>query len=241
MDIFEKLKNDFIACFITKDRYKFILNGLANTVSIALVAVVLGTLIGTIIALIRTSYDRTIDDVPSGFKKTLFKIANWLCQLYVTIIRGTPVMIQIMIMFFVIFASSRDGMPIAMLTFGINSGAYVAEIIRAGIMSIDVGQIEAGRSLGLSYSSTMRKIVIPQAIKNVLPALGNEFIALLKETSVACYVAINDLTKGGEIIRSVTYIQAMPLFAVALLYLLMVVVLSKLVSLLERRLANSER
>ena len=150
-------------------------------------------------------------------------------------------MIQIMIMFFVIFSGVRDGLPVAMLTFGINSGAYVAEIIRGGILSIDVGQEEAGRSLGLSYVTTMWKIVIPQAFKNVLPALANEFIALLKETSVACYVAINDLTKGGDIIRSVTYIQAMPLFAVALIYLTMVFILSKLVEKLERRLRTSDR
>ena len=150
-------------------------------------------------------------------------------------------MIQIMIMFFVIFSTTRNGIPVAMLTFGINSGAYVAEIIRGGIMAVDVGQSEAGRSLGLSYVSTMYHIVIPQALKSVLPALANEFIALLKETSIACYVAVNDLTKGGEIIRSVTYIQAMPLLVVALLYLIMVVGLSKLVGILERKLRSSER
>lgn len=237
----ESLKKDFITCFIEKDRYKFIIDGLFNTLKIAVVALILGTIIGTIIALIRTSHDKNIDEMDNSIHKTLLKIANFIASLYVTIIRGTPVMIQIMIMFFVVFSSARDGMPIAMLTFGINSGAYVAEIIRAGIMSIDNGQFEAGRSLGLNYYKTMRYIIIPQAIKNVLPALANEFIALLKETSVACYVAVNDLTKGGEIIRSVTYIQAMPLLVVALLYLMMVVILSKLVSLLERSLAQSER
>lgn len=148
-------------------------------------------------------------------------------------------MIQILIMFFVIFSTARDGVPVAMITFGINSGAYVAEIIRGGIMSVDEGQEEAGRSLGLNYIKTMWYIIIPQAIKNVLPALANEFIALLKETSVSCYVAVNDLTKGGDIIRSVTYVQALPLFVVALLYLLMVVILSKFVGLLERRLRLS--
>ena len=239
--VFSEFKKDFITCFIEKDRYKFILNGLLNTIKLAVVALVLGIVIGTIIALIRTGHDKNIEEMDKGIKKALLKIGNSICKLYVTVIRGTPVMIQIMIMFFVIFSSARDGMPVAMLTFGINSGAYVAEIIRAGIMSIDVGQFEAGRSLGLNYYKTMRYIVIPQAIKNVLPALANEFIALLKETSVACYVAVNDLTKGGEIIRSVTYIQALPLLAVALLYLLMVVILSKLVSLLERSLAQSER
>ena len=239
MDFINKFIHDFNTCFIVKDRWKYIVEGLFNTIEIALVAVIMGILIGTIIALIRTLHDLNIDDM-SGFKKIILKILNAISELYVTVIRGTPVMIQIMIMFFVIFSSARNGMPVAMLTFGINSGAYVAEIIRAGIMSVDIGQSQAGRSLGLSYVKTMAYIVIPQAIKNVLPALGNEFIALLKETSVACYVAVNDLTKGGEIIRSITYIQAMPLLAVALLYLLMVVLLSKLVKMLERKLAESE-
>jgi len=237
----EKIVNEFISCFIVKDRWKYIVNGLANTIKISLVAVILGILIGTIVAIIRTSHDKDVNEMENGIGKYLLILANFLCKVYVTVIRGTPVMIQIMIMFFVIFTSARDGLPVAMLTFGINSGAYVAEIIRGGIMSVDVGQEEAGRSLGLPYGKTMFYIVIPQALKAVLPALANEFIALLKETSVACYVAVNDLTKGGEIIRSVTYIQAMPLFVVALLYLIMVMILSKLVELLERKLRQSER
>lgn len=238
---FETLKKDFITCFITKDRWKYIVEGLGNTIMIALVATLIGVVIGTLVAIVRSLHDQNIDDMDDGVGKVLLKIANAICQVYVTVIRGTPVMIQIMIMFFVIFSTSRNGVPIAMLTFGINSGAYVAEIIRGGIMSVDIGQNEAGRSLGLSYASTMRHIVIPQALKSVLPALANEFIALLKETSIACYVAVNDLTKGGEIIRSVTYIQALPLLVVALLYLILVVGLSKLVSILERKLRSSER
>jgi len=241
MKFIESFKSDFYTCFIEKDRWKYIIGGLGNTIKIALVAVLIGIVIGTLMALIRTAHDTTIEDMEKGFKKTLLSVLNAIAKLYITVIRGTPVMIQIMVMFFVIFATARDGMPVAMLTFGLNSGAYVAEIIRAGIMSVDKGQMEAGRSLGLSYRDTMTSIIIPQAIKNVLPALANEFIALLKETSVSCYVAVNDLTKGGEIIRSVTYIQAMPLLAVALSYLLIVVGLSKLVTLLERRLALNER
>lgn len=237
----DKLKEEFILCFIEKDRFKYILEGLFNTIRISLVAVLIGVVLGAIVAIIRTAHDKNIESMKNGFGKILLKIANSICILYTTIIRGTPVMIQIMIMFFVIFSNSRDGVPIAMLTFGINSGAYVAEIIRGGIMSVDAGQEEAGRSLGLSYGDTMWHIIIPQAIKNVLPALANEFIALLKETSVSCYVAVNDLTKGGEIIRSITYVQALPLFIVAMLYLLMVVILSKLVSILERRLRASEK
>ena len=240
MSFLEKFKKDFITCFIVKDRYKYIIDGLFNTIKIAFFAVLIGIVIGIVVAIVRTSYDKNSKNM-NGLSKILLSIANAFAKVYITVIRGTPVMIQIMIMFFVIFSTTRDGLPVAILTFGINSGAYVAEIIRGGIMSIDVGQEEAGRSLGLSYVTTMRKIIIPQAFKNVLPSLANEFIALLKETSVACYVAVNDLTKGGDIIRSVTYIQAMPLFAVAALYLLMVMGLSKMVEKLERRLRTSDR
>lgn len=235
------LKQDFITCFIEKDRWKYIVGGLGNTIKIALAAVLIGVVIGTIVAIIRSTHDKNIQDMKKGPGRTLLIIADKICKIYLTVIRGTPVMIQIMIMFFVVFSKARDGVPVAMLTFGINSGAYVAEIIRGGIMAVDPGQMEAGRSLGFGFAKTMWYIVIPQALKGVLPALANEFIALLKETSVACYVAVNDLTKGGEIIRSATYIQAMPLFVVAALYLIMVMVLSYLVGRLERRLRTSER
>jgi len=228
-------------CFIEKDRWRYLLTGLGNTLKIALVAVILGIVIGSVIAVIRSSYDKSVKNMRPGPGKALMTALNWLCKLYLTVIRGTPVMIQILIMFFVIFAFAKDGVPVAMLTFGINSGAYVAEIIRSGIMSIDEGQTEAGRSLGFNFVQTMWYIVIPQALKNVLPALANEFIVLLKETSVACYVAVNDLTKGGEIIRSITYVQALPLLAVALIYLALVMFFSFLVGKLERRLRTSER
>ena len=224
-----KVAKDFVTCFITKDRWKYIVKGLGNTLQIALAAVLLGILIG-----------KTHETMRPGPGRTLLNIANWLCKVYLTVIRGTPAMIQILIMFFVVFSTARNGTPVAMLTFGINSGAYVAEIIRGGIMAVDEGQNEAGRSLGLNFAQTMLYIIIPQALKNVLPALANEFIVLLKETSVACYVAVNDLTKGGEIIRSQTYIQAMPLLIVAALYLIMVVFFSHLVSKLERRLRSSD-
>ena len=241
MEFLEKFKKDFITCFIEKDRFKYITGGLYNTIRIAFVAVIIGAVLGSVVAIIRTAYDKNYKTMKNGISKVLLKIANAICVVYATVIRGTPVMIQIMIMFFVIFTNTRNGVPVAMLTFGINSGAYVSEIIRGGIMSVDQGQEEASRSLGFSYIETMRYVVIPQAVKIVLPSLGNEFIALLKETSVSCYVAVNDLTKGGDIIRSITYIQAMPLFIVALLYLLMVVVLSKLVSMLERKLRTDVR
>ena len=241
MEFLEKFKKDFITCFIEKDRFKYITGGLYNTIRIAFVAVIIGAVLGSVVAIIRTAYDKNYKTMKNGISKVLLKIANAICVVYATVIRGTPVMIQIMIMFFVIFTNTRNGVPVAMLTFGINSGAYVSEIIRGGIMSVDQGQEEASRSLGFSYIETMRYVVIPQAVKIVLPSLGNEFITLLKETSVSCYVAVNDLTKGGDIIRSITYIQAMPLFIVALLYLLMVVVLSKLVSMLERKLRTDVR
>jgi len=235
----EQLKADFITCFITKDRWRYIVRGLGNTLKIALVAVLLGIVIGSVVAIVRSAHDKNIHEMRRGPGRTLLKIANAICKVYLTVIRGTPVMIQLLIMFFVIFTTARDGVPVAMLCFGINSGAYVAEIIRAGIMSVDNGQSEAGRSLGLNFVQTMWYIVIPQALKNTLPALANEFIVLLKETSVACYVAVNDLTRGGEIIRGATY-QQLPLLAVALIYLMMVMFFSWLVGKLERRLRNSD-
>ena len=202
---------------------------------------VLGIVIGVILATIRSTYDLTKDDGRGGFGRVLLKIFNVIAKIYLTIIRGTPVVIQLLIIYFVIFASSDNGVLIAALAFGMNSGAYVAEIIRAGIMSIDRGQMEAGRSLGFNYIETMRYIIIPQAFKNVLPSLANEFIALLKETSVAGYAAIQDLTRAGNIIRSKTFSAFMPLVAVALIYLAMVMILTYFVGRLERRLRNSER
>ena len=167
-------------------------------------------------------------------------MADRLCRLYITVIRGTPVVIQLMLMYYVIFASSNNGVLVAMLAFGLNSGAYVAEIFRGGIMSIDKGQFEAGRSLGLSYAHTMIFIIAPQVLKTVLPTLANEFIVLLKETSVAGYVAVSDLTFGGNRIRGVTYSAFMPLIAVALIYLIMVMFFTWLVGKLERRLRQGD-
>ena len=196
----------------------------------------MGVALGVLVAVIRTAHDQQ----RPGHTNPLLGILNTLCTLYTTVIRGTPMMVQLLIMGMVIFKSSRNFTMVGALTLGINSGAYVAEIIRAGIMSVDKGQSEAGRSLGLNFVQTMWYIVIPQALKNTLPALANEFIVLLKETSVACYVAVNDLTKGGEIIRSTTYQQFLPLMAVALIYLMLVMFFSWLVGKLERRLRNSD-
>lgn len=235
------IKAQFVLNFIEGDRWKLLASGLGVTLKITLIAIVLGIVIGVILATIRSTYDLTKDDGRGGFGRVLLKIFNVIAKIYLTIIRGTPVVIQLLIIYFVIFASSDNGVLIAALAFGMNSGAYVAEIIRAGIMSIDRGQMEAGRSLGFNYIETMRYIIIPQAFKNVLPSLANEFIALLKETSVAGYAAIQDLTRAGNIIRSKTFSAFMPLVAVALIYLAMVMILTYFVGRLERRLRNSER
>ncbi|MEE0420510.1 MAG: amino acid ABC transporter permease [Lachnospiraceae bacterium] len=218
--------------FIKDDRWRYITDGLGVTLKVTIVAVLIGIVLGFLVAIVRSTYDKTHK----------LKVLNFICNVYLTVIRGTPVVVQLLIIYFVIFGSfDIDKVIVAFLAFGINSGAYVAEIIRSGIMSIDDGQFEAGRSLGFNYIQTMRYIILPQALKNVLPALANEFIVLLKETSVAGYIALQDLTKGGDIIRSRTYDAFMPLIAVALIYLAMVMLFTKLVELLERRLRNSER
>ena len=234
------LAADFKLNFLDDSRWTYLLNGLAVTLEITLAAVILGILIGILVATIRSTWDQNSDNMHRGPGRMLLGFFNGLCKVYLTVIRGTPVVIQLMIMYYIIFSSSRNGVLIAMLAFGINSGAYVAEIIRGGIMSVDRGQLEAGRSLGFNYVQTMRHIIIPQAMKSVLPALANEFIVLLKETSVSGYVAVKDLTKGGDIIRGVTYSAFMPLIAVALIYLVMVMFFTWLVGKLERRLRSSD-
>ncbi len=218
--------------FIYDDRWKYLTNGLMTTLVITFFAVLLGLLLGFLVAFVRSTHDKT----------GKLKVLNFFAKIYLTVIRGTPVMVQLLIIYYVIFASMRvDKIFVGVLAFGINSGAYVAEIVRSGIMSIDPGQFEAGASLGLNYPKTMMYIIMPQAFKNVLPALANECIVLLKETSVAGYIALEDLTKGGDIIRSVTYEAFLPLIAVALIYLILVVGLSSLVTRLERRLKKSDR
>ena len=238
---FESLKADFILNFVQANRWKYLWDGLGRTLLITLLAGVMGTIIGVIIAMIRSTYDKTKEGARNTIGRKIFGFFDWFCRLYLTVLRGTPVVVQLMIIYFVIFASSDNGTLVAALAFGLNSGAYVAEIVRGGIMSIDPGQFEAGRSLGFNYIQTMRIVIIPQTVKNVLPSLANEFIALLKETSVAGYVAVADLTKGGDIIRSRTYSPFMPLIAVALIYLALVMFFTYLVGLLERRLRNSDR
>lgn len=230
--MFEELKAQFVLNFITDDRWMSLLWGLFVTLKITYFAVILGFVLGFSVAIVRNVYENT--------KK--LKILNFICNVYLTVIRGTPVVVQLLIIYFVIFSSIRiDKSIAAILAFGINSGAYQAEIFRSGINSIPKGQMEAGRSLGFSYAQTMVNIIMPQAIKNVLPTLGNEFIVLMKETSVAGYIALEDLTKAGDIIRSRTYSAMMPFLAVALLYLIMVMFFTYLLKLFERSLARSGR
>ena len=227
----ESLRDRFILNFVTDERWKYITDGLKVTLEVTFLAVLIGTVLGLLVAIVRSTYEKTHK----------LKILNFICQIYITVIRGTPTVVQLLIIYFVVFASMDvSKVFVAVMAFGMNSGAYVAEIFRSGIMSIDEGQFEAGRSLGFNYAQTMIYIIMPQAFKNVLPALGNEFIVLLKETSVSGYIALQDLTKGGDIIRSRTYDAFMPLIAVALIYLVMVMIFTKLVALLERRLRNSD-
>ncbi|MEE0964513.1 amino acid ABC transporter permease [Ruminococcus sp. YE282] len=240
-DFFSEISSSFEKTFITDDRWLQLLNGLGVTVQITIFAALIGLVLGFLIAVIRSTHDMTVQGKKCrNFSDFILKFLNFLCNIYITIIRGTPVVIQLMIMYFIVFASSRNGIFAAILSFGINSGAYVAEIVRSGIMSIDKGQFEASRSLGFNYSSTMIHIILPQAFKNILPALGNEFIVLVKETSVAGYVALQDLTYVGNLIRSRTYEAFFPLITVALIYLIIVLILTFLLKKLERRLRNSD-
>lgn len=230
------LQDKLYSTFILDDRYIFFVNGLKNTLVITIFAALLGILLGFLIAIVRTTHDR------QGAKKNIIiNILDVIARVYLTVIRGTPTTVQLLIMYYIIMSGSTNKILIAIMTFGINSGAYVAEIVRSGIQSIDRGQFEAGRSLGFNYSQTMWYIIIPQAFKNVLPALANEFITLLKETSISGYIALNDLTRAGDIIRSLTYETFFPLLTVAAIYLIIVMILTWLVGKLERRLHTGDR
>lgn len=231
---------DIYKCFIFDDRYMMYVKGLGNTLLLTMLALLLGVVLGVVIALVRVTWDKNGAEI-RGPGKWILGIANWISKVYLTVIRGTPVVVQLLIMYFVIFASSRNKILVAALSFGINSGAYVAEIIRGGIMSVDAGQMEAGRSLGFGYVPTMRHIILPQAFKAVLPSLANEFIVLLKETAVAGYVSVNDLTYAGNIVGGSAYDYLFPLLMAALIYLAMVMFFTYLVGRLERRLRTSER
>lgn len=232
MGFIESFKEGFYSNFIAGDMYKWLLDGLKTTLILTVLALIIGLIIGFLVAIIRSSHDKT----------GKLRIPNALCVVYLTVIRGTPTMIQLLIMNFVVFAAvNLNRILVGALAFGINSGAYVAEIVRSGIMAVDAGQTEAGRSLGLNASQTMRLIVIPQAFKNVLPALVNEFITLLKETSIIGYIGMQDLTKGAMMIQSRTFNAFWPLIAAALMYLVLVMLLTFCMNKLEKRLRTNER
>jgi len=236
----EKLKLGFYQTFILENNYQYFVKGIGITLLVTVLALVLGLVIGVVIAIVRSVHDQQ----PAKKRGILLKAGNAVCQVYLTVIRGTPMMVQLLIMWFVIWASAKASTEnmvyCAILSFGINSGAYIAEIVRSGIMSIDKGQMEAGRSLGLTYAQTMRHIIIPQAFKNILPALGNEFITLLKETSIVTVIGLKDLTKGAMIIQAKTYQALVPFVAIAIIYLVMVLFLSWVLGRMERRLRQSD-
>lgn len=243
MPILLSLSEDLHRIFVDGERYKFLLTGFLNTLQITAGALIMGIIIGIAVAAVRSSFDKNAESLKlrGGIGYGFLCVLNSICKVYLTVIRGIPVVVFLMISYFVIFQNSNNGVMVGIFAFGINSGAYVAEIFRAGIMSVDNGQFEAGRSLGFNYIQTMRYIIIPQMFKAVLPALLNEFIALLKETSVAGYVGVIELTKAGNIIAGRTFNYVLPLTAVALTYLISVTILSSLVGKLERRLRKSER
>lgn len=231
------LQRQFIQAFIEEGRWKNYLDGLGISLLLTIGALVLGVLIGVLIAVVRTQYDQN----PQG-RNIAMRFVNGICKIYTTVIRGTPMMVQLMIWGFVIFRSQRNLFPVAVLGLGLNSGAYVAEIIRSGIMSIDPGQMEAGRSLGLGYTQVMKSIIIPQAIKNILPALGNEMITLFKDTSLVYVLgSIKDLTRVANNIGARIYNYLVPLILAALMYLIIVMILTWLLGILERRLRRSDR
>ncbi|MCL1809493.1 MAG: amino acid ABC transporter permease [Clostridiales bacterium] len=241
MSWFEAFAAKFHQCFVQDGRFaNFMLSGLKVTLQITFSAAIISISLGSFLAIVRVTHDKNIAAMYPGSKRIALKAFNQLCKLCITVVRGIPMVVQLMIWFFVVFAASRNALGIAILAFGINSAVYTAEIVRAGIMSVDHGQTEAGRSLGLGYVHTMRFIILPQAFKNVLPALCNEFIVLLKDTAVVGYIALCDLTRGAYLIAGRTYEPFLPLVAAALIYLAMVIVLSKLFGKLERRLRTSD-
>lgn len=230
--MWQKFTEGIVLNFIKDNRWRYLTNGLGVTLKITFFAVLLGLVIGFAVSMVRSAHENT----------GKLRLLNAICGLYLTVIRGTPVVVQLLLIYFGVFSSVRvDKTLVAVIAFGINSGAYQAEIFRSGIQSIPRGQFEAGRSLGFNYVQTMTNIIMPQAFRNVIPTLANEFIVLLKETSVAGYIALEDLTKGGDIIRSRTYAAFMPMLAVAVIYLTMVLFFSQGVKYLERRLKKSER
>ena len=237
LDFGQEMFFKFYQAFILNDRWVQYIQGVGTTLLVTAIALALGVVLGSVVALVRVAHDQQ----RPGRRNPVLGFFNAVCQVYTTIIRGTPMMVQLLIMSMVIFANSRNFTMVGALTLGINSGAYVSEIIRGGLMAVDPGQMEAGRSLGMNYFTTMRFIVIPQAIKNILPALGNEFITLLKDTSLITVIGGKEMTYAAKAVIAKTYQGLFPLFGIALMYLLLVMLFSKLLGVLERRLRQSDR
>lgn len=237
LDMGQELFYKFYQAFVLKDRWLQYIGGVGTTLLVTAIALAMGVLLGSVVALVRVAHDQQ----RPGRRNPVLGVFNAVCQVYTTVIRGTPMMVQLLIMSMVIFNNSRNFTMVGALALGINSGAYVSEIIRGGLMAVDPGQMEAGRSLGLNYFTTMRFIVIPQAIKNILPALGNEFITLLKDTSLITVIGGKEMTYAAKAVIAKTYQGLFPLFGIALMYLLLVMLFSKLLGVLERRLRQSDR
>ncbi len=227
--MWQNVLDDLHLCFVKNGRWEYLWNGLGVTLEVALSAIVVGILLGFVVAVIRASHD----------KYGYFPVLNFLCKVYLTVIRGTPMVVQLLITYFIILKSVDAKVLVAIVAFGVNSGAYQAEIIRAGITSIDPGQMEAARALGLGYWRAMLRIILPQAVRNVLPALGNEFIVLMKDTSIVGYIALIDLAKGGDIIRSQTYSVYLPYLTVAAIYLALVMTFTWILGKVERYLRST--
>ena len=237
LDFGQEMFFKFYQAFILNDRWVQYIQGVGTTLLVTAIALALGVVLGSVVALVRVAHDQQ----RPGRRNPVLGFFNAVCQVYTTIIRGTPMMVQLLIMSMVIFSNSRNFTMVGALALGINSGAYVAEIVRGGLMSVNPGQMEAGRSLGLNYAQTMRLIVIPQAIKNILPALGNEMITLLKDTSLVSVIALRDVTKQAQNIVSNTYQAYVPYVSLAIIYLVLVIILTKLLGIFERRLRESDR
>ena len=237
MEFWQELAQGFSKAFIEGDRWKLYLQGVGVTLQLTITALIIGVILGVVVAVIRTAHDQQ----RLGRRNFILGILNLICKIYTTIIRGTPMMVQLLIWGFVIFKTSRDHTMVGIIGLGINSGAYVSEIVRGGLMSVDVGQMEAGRSLGLNYLDTMRFIVIPQAFKNILPSLGNEFITLFKDTSLVSAIGGTELVYYAEAVGAKTYEYMFPYIGIAIIYLVFVMILTWLLGILERRLRQSDR
>ena len=239
---FSGIKAKFILDFIADQRWKYITDGLKVTLEVTFLALILGLVLGAVIAVIRTTHDQLKEDQSKGFGSFLIKLADLICRVYLTVIRGTPTMVQLLIMFFIVLASSNNKVMVAVITFGVNSGAYVAEIFRSGIMSVDKGQMEAARSLGLPYFKAMRRVILPQAFLTMLPSMINQFIITLKDTSLISIIGIRELTQNGKIIAANAASMVMSVWlVVALFYLVVCTILAKFAKIVERKIAYGRK